>query len=69
MQPLCKEIRTVAASCEHLISHEPTTVLTDDEYSVLTYYIAELQAILKVQRTPENALVISLNNVSTMHNG
>ena len=50
MQPLCKEIRTFAYSCEHLISREPTTVLTDDEYSLLTYYIAELQAILKVQR-------------------
>ena len=50
MQPLCKEIRTFAASCEHLISREPTTVLTDDEYSLLTYYIAELQAILKVRR-------------------
>ena len=50
MQPLCKEIRTFAYACEHLISREPTTVLTDDEYSVLTYYIAELQAILKVQR-------------------
>ena len=50
MQPLCKEIRTFAYACEHLISREPTTVLTDDEYSLLTYYIAELQAILKVQR-------------------
>jgi hypothetical protein len=50
MQPLCKEIRTFAYACEHLISREPTTVLTDDEYSVLTYYIAELQAILKVRR-------------------
>ena len=50
MQPLCKEIRTFAAGCEHLISREPTTVLTDDEYSLLTYYIAELQAILKVRR-------------------
>ena len=50
MQPLCKEIRTFASACEHLISREPTTVLTDDEYSLLTYYIAELQAILKVQR-------------------
>ena len=50
MKPLCKENRTFAASCEHLISREPTTVLTDDEYSLLTYYIAELQAILKVQR-------------------
>ena len=50
MQPLSREIRTFAAACEHLISREPTTVLTDDEYSLLTYYIAELQAILKVQR-------------------
>jgi len=50
MQPLCKEIRTFAYACEHLISREPTTVLTDDEYSLLTYYIAELQAILKVRR-------------------
>ena len=50
MQPLCKEIRTFAAGCEHLISRKPTTVLTDDEYSLLTYYIAELQAILKVRR-------------------
>ena len=50
MQPLCKEIRTFAYACEHLISREPTTVLTEDEYSLLTYYIAELQAILKVQR-------------------
>jgi hypothetical protein len=50
MQPLCKEIRTFAYACEHLISREPTTVLTDDEYSVLTYYIAELQAILNVRR-------------------
>ena len=50
MQPLCKEIRTFASGCEHLISREPTTVLTDDEYSLLTYYIAELQAILKVRR-------------------
>jgi len=50
MQPLCKEIRTFAYACEHLISREPTTVLTDDEYSVLTYYVAELQAILKVRR-------------------
>ncbi len=50
MQPLCKEIRTFAYACEHLISREPTTVLTDDEYSLLTYYIAELQTILKVRR-------------------
>jgi hypothetical protein len=50
MQPLCKEIRTFAYACEHLISREPTTVLTDDEYSVLTYYIAELQAILNLRR-------------------
>ena len=50
MQPLCKEIRTFASACEHLISREPTTVLTDDEDSVLTYYIAELQAILNVRR-------------------
>jgi len=50
MQPLCKEIRTFASACEHLISREPTTVLTDDEYSLLTYYIAELQTILKVRR-------------------
>ena len=50
MQPLCKEIRTFAYACEHLISREPTTVLTEDEYSVLTYYIAELQAILNVRR-------------------
>lgn len=69
MQPLCKEIRTFAAGCEHLISREPTTVLTDDEYSLMTYYVAELQAILKVRRTRENALVISLNNVPTLHNG
>ena len=69
MQPLCKEIRTFAAGCEHLISREPTTVLTDDEYSLMTYYVAELQAILKVRRTRENALVISLNNVSTLRNG
>jgi len=47
MQPLCKEIRTFAAACEHLISREPTTVLTDDEYSLLTFYIAELQAIIE----------------------
>jgi len=50
MQPLCKEIRTFSYACEHLISREPTTVLTDDEYSLLTYYIAELQTILKVRR-------------------
>ena len=37
MQPLCREIRTFAAACEHLISREPATVLTDDEYSLLTY--------------------------------
>jgi len=37
MQPLSREIRTFAAACEHLISREPTTVLTDDEYSLLTY--------------------------------
>ena len=54
MQSLCKEIRTFAAGCEHLISHEATTVLTDDENSLITYYIAELQAILKVRRTREN---------------
>ena len=52
MQPLRKEIRTFAAGCEHLISCEPTTVLTDDEYSLLTYYIAELQAIIE---SPANA--------------
>ena len=68
MQPLCKEIRTFAYACEHLISREPTTVLTDDEYSVLTYYIAELQAILKVRRTQENTLLVSLNKVS-LRNG
>jgi len=50
MQPLCKEIRTFSYACEHLISREPTAILTDDEYSLLTYYIAELQAILKVRR-------------------
>jgi len=43
MKPLCKENRTFAASCEHLISREPTTVLTDNEHSLLTYYITELQ--------------------------
>jgi len=43
-------------------------VLTDDEYSLLTYYIAELQAISKVRRTRENALAISLN-VSMLRNG
>ena len=68
MKPLCKENRTFAASCEHLISREPTTVLTDDEYSLLTYYIAELQAILKVRRTQENTLLVSLNKVS-LRNG
>jgi hypothetical protein len=47
MQSPCKEIRTFAAACEHLISREPTTVLTDDEYSLLTFYIAELQAIIE----------------------
>jgi len=47
MQPLSREIRTFAAACEHLISREPTTVLTDDEYSLLTFYIAELQAIIE----------------------
>jgi len=45
-----------------------TTVLTDDEYSLLTYYIAELQAILKVRRTQENTLLVSLNKVS-LRNG
>jgi hypothetical protein len=69
MQPLCKEIRTFAVGCEHLIAREPTPVLTDDEYSLLTFYIAELQAILKVRRTRVDALLISLNNVSTLRNG
>jgi hypothetical protein len=50
MQPLCKEIRTFVSACEHVISREPITVLTDDEYSLLTYYIAELQTILKLRR-------------------
>ena len=68
MQPLSREIRTFAAACEHLISREPATVLTDDEYSLLTYYIAELQAILKVRRTQENTLLVSLNKVS-LRNG
>ena len=49
-----------AAGCEHLISHAPSAVLTDDEYGLLTYYIAELQAILKARRTQEDALLASL---------
>lgn len=68
MQPFCKDIRLFAAGCEQLISREPPTVLADGEYGYLTFYIAELQAILKVRRTRENALVLSLNKVSPLHN-
>lgn len=44
------------SGCEHLISHGLTTVLTDDEYRLVAFYIAELHAILKVPTTHGNAV-------------